>query len=689
MKALSCSLLWATSALVVTLISGVSAQVSPVPSPPTNASTATTTSPRETPTQQSFSEPLPQYPTFPADPRENRASPSFPDPEYVKLLDYTLLFYEAQRAGKLPSNQRVKWRNDSVLSDGRDVGLDLSAGYFDAGDYVKFIFPLTFSLTETCYGALQFWNGYQLANQTAYLDQMVRWGMDWLIKAHPDNHTLFAQVGISSVDNNYWGPDTNVPLPRPSYQVNITNPGTDAMADAAAAFASCAVLYRDKLNDTAYYNTLQSHATSLFNLAETATPQQVYSNVIPADAYASSGFVDELAWGAAWMYRLTMNSVYAQKASNYVDKLNAQSVQTNPITWDDKTGLIYILMAGATTGTSNNNAKWLGLATLFGDVTVAAKDPCEITNGGMYYCTGNSGDDSSVVAANAAFAMYLLADVLQNAGGNTDKINSYRSFALQQSDYLLGNNPMKTPYVVGVHPNSPLNPHSAAASGGTDIGNINTSPEREINTIYGALVGGPDRNDRFEDIRDNWKQSEVALDYNAPFNGLMAYQVMTSKVSPPYVVIPSGRPDLPPILNGMEVWQIILIVIGVIFIIIAIGAFVCYRRRNQIRAWAAARRQRKARKITANHSLKPMGGSNSRQNVNSAAVPPPPPLKGQQRSAPPSPPTQAQHRPPPPPPPPPPSSSSQPSSQIRSRPVPPPPLPPRDDPLLLQDARPS
>lgn len=28
---------------------------------------------------------------------------------FARLLDYSLLFYEAQRSGKLPSDQRVKW----------------------------------------------------------------------------------------------------------------------------------------------------------------------------------------------------------------------------------------------------------------------------------------------------------------------------------------------------------------------------------------------------------------------------------------------------------------------------------------------------------------------------------------------------------------------------------------------------
>ncbi|KAF9106087.1 hypothetical protein BGX29_010549 [Mortierella sp. GBA35] len=531
------------------------------------------------------------------------------------------VFYEAQRSGKLPADQRVTWRNDSALNDGRDVGLDLSGGYYDAGDYLKFTFPLTFALAETCWGGLEFWEGYQLANQTHYLDQMVRWGMDWLIKAHPNNNTLYVQVGVGDIDNDYWGPDTGIPLPRTSYQVNNTHPGTDVFADAAAAFASCSMLYRDKLNDTAYATTLQTHATSLFELAETARPQQVYQNVVPAVVccYASSGYVDELAWGAAWMYKLTQDVSYASKASNYIGQLNVRSVQINTITWDDKTGFVYILMAGATPATLRT--KWQDLAQKFADTMVAAQKPNMYTEGGLFYSNdGNSGDDSAVVAANAAFALQLLASQMRTAGGDEGLIEKYEKFALGQVDYLLGDNPEKTPYIVGVHPNSPINPHSAPASGGVSVGTIDTYPLKERWVLYGALVGGPDKNDRFEDVRSDWRQNEVALDYNAPFNGLMAYMVSTSKVSPPYVTIPAGRPDLPPILNGMAVWKIILIVVGSIFVAVAIGAVVCYRKRDQIRAWAAARKQRTAEKNAPIYVIKRAAPRTTERDVEALEV---------------------------------------------------------------------
>lgn len=43
--------------------------------------------------------------------------------DYGTALTKSLLFYEAQRSGKLPSNQRIKWRGDSGLSDGKDAGV--------------------------------------------------------------------------------------------------------------------------------------------------------------------------------------------------------------------------------------------------------------------------------------------------------------------------------------------------------------------------------------------------------------------------------------------------------------------------------------------------------------------------------------------------------------------------------------
>lgn len=39
--------------------------------------------------------------------------------DYKDALGKAILFFEGQRSGKLPASQRVKWRGDSALRDGK------------------------------------------------------------------------------------------------------------------------------------------------------------------------------------------------------------------------------------------------------------------------------------------------------------------------------------------------------------------------------------------------------------------------------------------------------------------------------------------------------------------------------------------------------------------------------------------
>lgn len=38
--------------------------------------------------------------------------------DYADALEKSIIFFEAQRSGKLPADQRVTWRGNSGLSDG-------------------------------------------------------------------------------------------------------------------------------------------------------------------------------------------------------------------------------------------------------------------------------------------------------------------------------------------------------------------------------------------------------------------------------------------------------------------------------------------------------------------------------------------------------------------------------------------
>lgn len=51
--------------------------------------------------------------------------------DYKRVLHLSLLFYEAQRSGHLPPNNRIPWRGDSALNDHGENGEDLTGGYYD------------------------------------------------------------------------------------------------------------------------------------------------------------------------------------------------------------------------------------------------------------------------------------------------------------------------------------------------------------------------------------------------------------------------------------------------------------------------------------------------------------------------------------------------------------------------------
>ena len=52
---------------------------------------------------------------------------------YKDALTKSLIFLEAQRSGKLPPNNRVPWRGDSALDDGKLVNVSL--GYITNNVY--------------------------------------------------------------------------------------------------------------------------------------------------------------------------------------------------------------------------------------------------------------------------------------------------------------------------------------------------------------------------------------------------------------------------------------------------------------------------------------------------------------------------------------------------------------------------
>ncbi|KAG9016351.1 hypothetical protein FRB90_003194, partial [Tulasnella sp. 427] len=504
--------------------------------------------------------------------------------QWGNLLGNLLWFYEAQRSGKLPADNRVSWRNDSALDDGKLDGLDLTGGYYDAGeytlllrsqnkDYIKATYPLAFSLFSICWGANVYGQGYERANQTAYLDGMLRWGLDWLMKAHPEENTLYVQVGDTDIDNNYWGGDQDIPSPRKLFKVTAQNPGADAAARAASAFASCSILYNGfslspttsspaPVSNSTYAAQLLTHATQLYSFSQ-QKPLQTYSSAISGVdwAYPSSTYEDDQTLAALLLAVATeaaSNSTgstsspgttpqsYLDSATSLYSSAHLQASKQDVImNWDSVTPALPVLLTQISNlGNSNlqpsgGTSQWQSESETYLDRVVAGSGNGYLTKNGLLWYDGDSDSASLNPAMNAAQLMFMYAPMATSQS----KTSKYQDFAQGQWDYALGKNPMSVPYVVGANPNSPSNPHDAKSSGGSDIGNIDTDPATSVHTLYGAVIGGPNKDDKFWNIRSDWPETEVALDYNAPFLSLAAYSVMSNTNPSYYTSLAAGSYD--------------------------------------------------------------------------------------------------------------------------------------------------
>ncbi|HEY6403145.1 MAG TPA: glycoside hydrolase family 9 protein, partial [Blastocatellia bacterium] len=115
--------------------------------------------------------------------RSNPTKAQGPVFNYGEALQKSLFFYEAQQSGVLPDWNRVNWRGDSGLNDGADVSRNLTGGWYDAGDHVKFGFPMAASVTLLAMGAVEYRSAYVQSGQLTHLLNNLRFVNDYFIKA--------------------------------------------------------------------------------------------------------------------------------------------------------------------------------------------------------------------------------------------------------------------------------------------------------------------------------------------------------------------------------------------------------------------------------------------------------------------------------------------------------------------------
>ncbi|CAN0859190.1 Endoglucanase 17 [Linum grandiflorum] len=457
---------------------------------------------------------------------------------YKDALAKSILFFEGQRSGKLPHSQKMKWRGNSGLSDGSTANVNLVGGYYDAGDNVKFGFPMAFTTTMLSWSVIEF--GGMMKDELPHATQAIRWATDYLLKAtnHPD--AIYVQVGDANQDHACWERPEDMDTRRTVYKIDKNTPGSDVAGETAAALAAASMVFRT--NHPYYSKLLLSRAMRVFSFANkhrgSYSDGALRNQVCPF--YCSySGYQDELLWAAAWLHRATKLDTYL----NYV-KANAQSLGAdqydNTFGWDNKHVGARILLSRSFLLRKHvdfEDFKDHSDSFVCSIVPGVPNYVSQYTPGGLLYKLGD-GNMQYVTSTSfllLAYAKYLaVSGKSVNCGGTVVHAGKLRSIAKRQVDYLLGENPLKMSYMVGYGKKYPLRIHHRGSSlpsikvkpykiGCSSGYGVMYSQSPNPNVLVGAVVGGPDQGDGFPDQRNDYEHSEPATYINAPLVGSLAY----------------------------------------------------------------------------------------------------------------------------------------------------------------------
>ncbi|XP_077996406.1 endoglucanase E-4-like [Glandiceps talaboti] len=420
--------------------------------------------------------------------------------DYAEILDMSMEFYEAQRSGGLPGNKTINWRGDSALEDRGFNYEDLTGGYYDAGDHVKFGLPMAFTTTTLAWGAIRYKDTYEAIGQLNLIRDTIKWATDYFIRAHISPNEFYSQVGEGSIDHQYWVSPEEMEMVRPARMVSETTPGSDVAGETAAALAAASIVFEDF--DPAYSEILKTHAAELFLFANTS--RGCYD---AGGYYASTKYGDELAWAAAWLYYATSDPFYLAEAED----LYYLYARPRPWahSWAEKNAGVQLLL-WQFTGTSVYKKK----VNKFVDNWLPAMS-LPYTPDGLVF--RNEWGPLRYTAGTCMIALIAAEEGL-------DSLDVYVPWARGQLHYMLGDNAAGQSFVVGLGENSPKSPHHRASSCTVGLNNnaALTSPDPNPHLLRGALVGGPDANDVYTDNRQDYISNEVACDYNAAFQTAIA-----------------------------------------------------------------------------------------------------------------------------------------------------------------------
>ena len=405
---------------------------------------------------------------------------------------------------------------------GKNIVINSSRGWYDAGDYGKYIVNsgiTVFTLLELyedfpAYMDTLSWNiPRELKNYPSLLEE-VRYNLDWMLTMQDKDGGVYHKVTTLMFGGSVM-PELDG---APRYAI-IKN--TVATLDFAAVMAQASVIYR-KL-DGAYADRMLQAAEKAYKWAKTY-PKQFYRQPddVQTGSYApdNEDGKDEFRWAAAELYRAKVAAGQKDKASaGYLNDLKKNPFTPDGAWWGNVNMLSVFRVAKDEQTFGADLAKAAKKVVMDEANNLRAVGDTSGYHLPAFPWSWNWGSNSAM-ANNAMVllhAYYLTAD------------KSYVDGAQQILDYLLGKNPMEISYVTGFGFRSARNPHHRPSEG-----------DLVDDPVPGMLVGGPHLGKQdinldgtelwkcpdyaaadkpalaYLDNRCSYATNEVAINWNAP-----------------------------------------------------------------------------------------------------------------------------------------------------------------------------
>ena len=396
--------------------------------------------------------------------------------------------------------------------------IDASGGWWDAGDYMKFVETHSYTVAMMLVGVRDFPGQMGSGSSTSNFTAEAQFGLDWLQKMWADSsQTLYYQVAVASGGHAYVGDHDIWRLPqvddtyescvspyeyichRPVFQNSAGGAGASISPNLAgrlaADFALCYKVFA--ASNSSYANQCLLSAEHVFALANTA-PTGNLLTAGPYDFYPEIEWRDDLELGATELYFAlqgatnlpaglpqTNPSYYLQQAATWANAyITGPNDAADTLNLYDVSGLAHfelyraIALAGNPSGLATSQAALLAdlQKQLNKAVTQAGKDPFGFgfpwntydttSHGGGLVIMANEYDNLTSSTTYAAYASRWQANVLGANGWGTSLIvgdgDTFPLCMQHQVTNLVPMPPNGPPFLLGA---AVEGPNSAASKG--------------------------------------------------------------------------------------------------------------------------------------------------------------------------------------------------------------------------------